>query len=1065
MLMAKIKINCLLDDTDLIRVIRDLMDAFASDRIDETGTAPFLSIYNDLIGAGAEIDIESAAVLYKAQFDLTQNFYTPEDKLEEISGEHFARTLGAINKLEDKVTESQTGQRAPARAAADKIARMFTNTLVDTYKITSQMKVMQNALEKAAFTTLKKSKPATARKPLNELLGEILDETALGVPNLSGQMNSMQDLVREWRVEMGKYREGIEDPVLQEQWDKYTEAAISNVYNVFLSNRQAKEIVDQALFKKGFGKQLENGRMVKDWRKLAGGIKSEKDLRENVVEALVEEVGQTNAELISDSLSRTYRELRTRQLDHNTKELTRRNKFKLHQTRTELERMLALYDYGLFDPATQNEYRRLLAKTVGAPVEDIAALGELQKLLADLSYIQKNYNKVGLVDEVGTVAMSHIVNFYAGRKNLLLKLVNGFGNLKSSQNKALLYSGVNALTQNPIGNKLALLVSSIERGVTGRPRLDDNNISKVATAVFKDVATGGVTYGPPGNQFYSGEDLSKLLFNTDVVKRNQGLQVALSVLVGTWALDGIDSQTKYILTQDKLIFNVRKIMVDMRKPTSRAERKQFEKEADRELSAALYGESFEDAKVKARDIIANSNGRLRDTEAFVTRLADDIVKANIINNGLLTAEQYQSAFSAAFFSAGENIGHESSRHNFLAQWLRRSSGGFNEDYKRALKDGDLNMAAFYRLGDIFFSKILFKFMGGASNWLVIGLKGNGLGLATAFWDKKRKLDVSEVTEEDLKDELISYDRFRRDLALGAIGGITTLMAFLLAHASFGDDDETFTDWVMKNKWAKKWVSVAMPMAYTAYIYAKEDKEVDFLLRTFFLDDKYSPLTKLKQIMTAEGYKGRELSIEERRGLAGQAIGQELGELPIGWRVPRDAKDLYKAAVLGIPKEYQEDPTSFLEGYLWMGALYEFGGVDYLKEMGIIEPEAISTIEGVGQKTEDKLNTLPGFKDLSRGEKLDFVVVELRKQFLTVYKGMTKEEKDAFLKSKDFSTVFPEYREYSVPQRKSRLDSMSIGPKKHKLQVKNEKGNMENIFGTEYVLPALIDIGENIRPIE
>lgn len=1053
------RINCLLLDTSIIADIKALMDSYAADLIDQNGKAPFDTIYREIIKDGVEIDIESAAALYKAQFDLTQNFYTDEETLAEIAGETFAKTLSAINKLEDKVKEFKTGERAPARDAADKIARMFTNSLVKTAKISSTMKVMQDTLEKAVFSTIKKNKPKAAKKPLGEMLADLLDETSLGVPNLQGQLNTMQDVVNEWREEMDSYKKGIKDNVVKEQWEKYTQEAIDAVYNVFLSNNQASQIVDQALFAKGFGKTMEDGKVVKDWKKLAGGIKSLQELENNVVSALTDEVGEANALLISESLQRHYKELRARQIDHNSKELTRRNKFKRHEVQTEIRRLLTLHDYGLFDPAFAATHKRLLARVIGAPVEDVAALGEIQDLINDFSLINKNYGKIDLVDQVINARASSTISRYQEKRSTGLLWASGLGRWVSSLNKAILYSLSNALTQNPIGNKLVLLNNAIGRAVTGKPLINDNNIGEVARAVMSDVSKGGIMYGTTPAWFLTGEDLSKNLYSKDVVERNKALQVGLSLMVGTWALDGIDAATKYRLTQQKLIYNMRKIMVDNRKPQNRAERKQFEKEADSQISKALYGESFNDAKQKARDIVKLSNGRLRNTEAFITRLADDIVKANIINNGLLTADQYASAFDAAYFSAGEAIGHESALENPLSRGLRSFSGVFNEFAKEAIKKGNYSQAAYWRMVDVVFGRIMFKFIPGASDWLVIGIKRQGLGLVTALLHKgSRQVDLSEVTEEELKSELIAHDRFRHDLLTGLVGGITTLMVFLLTRIPIGDDEEKFDDWVLKNKWARKYVYAVMPIAYSAYIATKEDKMSQWWVRTFFLDDRFSVTNQIKEVITGEGYKGRELSAAEREGNLGRVVGKELTGFPIGWRVARDIQDVYKGAILGQEKEWQEDPTSYLEGLLWGDALYEFGGVDWLKENGYIAPEDISAIKGVGGATETALDALPDMKDKTRKERLDYLAQELEKQLLERFKSdMSDKERDAFVASEDISVIFPDVGKYPEAERAKLLDAKSKQLGKHKLLKLNDKGKPVNIFASNYLIPALLDI--------
>jgi hypothetical protein len=295
---------------------------------------------------------------------------------------------------------------------------------------------------------------------------------------------------------------------------------------------------------------------------------------------------------------------------------------------------------------------------------------------------------------------------------------------------------------------------------------------------------------------------------------------------------------------------------------------------------------------------------------------------------------------------------------------------------------------------------------------------------------------------------------------GVIGGLTTLLVFAATRIPWGDDEEeTFDNWVLKNKWAKKYVVAALPLAYGAWINTKDKKLAQWIERTFFLDTKYVQMgEQIHSILAKEGYKGKALSNAEVNGIIGQVFGNELVQLPIGWRVARDAKDVYKGAILGEDKVYPDAPTSFLEGVLWGGALQEFGAMDKLKEEGVFVQDYAS-IKGIGISADEALKNVSGFQELDRQQQRDFLESELKLLLLGKFRGYTAAEREEFLDRYEvpLMEIFPEIAKYPKEDRKRELGALASTVTPHKLRKLDKEGKEVDIFQSDEAIDALIDI--------
>lgn len=709
------------------------------------------------------------------------------------------------------------------------------------------------------------------------------------------------------------------------------------------------QVVKGALIEAGFGREISiktkdgsEKRNILDWKKLAGEEGSIERMKENVA-AVLENQGYTKEEIsdIQNDLTDQYNDIRASVIEKSINELNRRNKKTITQEQKSAAKKLSeLYNYGLFDKDPL-EYDILLSKAVGIDrlnPERFKKAYELGKALETLYSSKFNGRRLNDLE-----LKSAIQNIEEKMRIILHDEAQGHGStaLKIADITRTWMDATQRMVLNSLGQAVQNPLSAFEQTViSNASRMFDNSSTpelrkqrrKVAAAVYKDmVLAGGVNYGDVNTTFVSRGNLDAYIAK---MSDNKIFHAIASTAIGKTTLDASDSFYKAKLTEQQFTHNLIKILSSERLVNGKRVEGMTKGQALNYVAEKLTGQSYKEAQKTAKEIIdkVNSGGKkiVGDSEAFVNRLANDIVKAALVNGSVITPEQVSAAYYAAYKSAGRNLGHVA--NNPLSEGVQSVSAKIEKRINDAIKDKEYRKAALLTYQSIFFRNILNPFVGGGTNWVVLKLEKNGLGLASGLYNGgKTKLDLSTESglrqiEKSLYEEARNRDAFMR----GAIGGaVSVLMSVLWFGVGGSDDDDEYRRWRNRNRWATKYLDYITPEAVLATLAAR-NKEMGYYVGT--LVNKNESYDKGAKIIRAidNGVKGK---TDRALGQFGEATGGIVG-LPLPWRLVRDIQNVW----LGAKGENPYRVSSIQSKGFWQGAL-KVGMIDYIINNPAINPNA------------------------------------------------------------------------------------------------------------------------------
>jgi len=484
------------------------------------------------------------------------------------------------------------------------------------------------------------------------------------------------------------------------------------------------------------------------------------------------------------------------------------------------------------------------------------------------------------------------------------------------------------------------------------------------------------------------------------------VQGIMSIAMGKTILDAVDSAYKAKITQQKFTYNLIKILTQDRMVNGKLEKGMTKEEAKRYVAEKISGQSFEDAKKTAKNIIEKINTQagkkiFNDSPEFVNRLATDIVNAALINGEKITEEMVTAAYNAAYRAAGRGLGHVA--NNPISEQINTGSGKLESRIADAIKQKKFAKATYLNLYSIFYRNIANPFIGGGTNWIVLKAEKTGLGLLSGlismYKDRGSKMDLmTDTGMKELEDVMFNSMKTKDKFIRGAVGGAVTALAFMLIKATGADDE--YEKWIKKNQWAKKYLTILTPEIMLAMLAAREKGAYTKYLESSF--NKNEAFDKGKMAIKAASYltAGEK---EKAAGQAGQLVGASIGN-PIPWRLVRDGQQLWVGATGGEPYAVNPSkPTTFMEGYL------KGGFVDYL---------------GYAPQSEDKTKfTKKEYEKFSNITEGGLKIPELNKR--TSYKiNIDESHPEGVMTEKEYDVFVNKVKEYEKEEYESFIDSYS-----------------------------------------
>jgi hypothetical protein len=626
-----------------------------------------------------------------------------------------------------------------------------------------------------------------------------------------------------------------------------------------------------------------------------------------------------------------YNDLRQSIVEKSLNEINARNKeATTPEQKSAVRKLVEMYNYGLFneDP---NAYELALAKTVGLKglsLENFTKVKELGDVMSNLfnsNFEGKPLNEsqlrsaIQVIEEKMRVILNSEAMQQGGTAFKLSEIVKEY--MDASQRMML--NTVKQGIENPISGLLERFYSSI--GYAGSiPEQLNAQQRKMARDIYKEmVLQKGMGYGNVGNAFISKGSLDAHIHNMSDSQLVQGI---MSVAMGKTILDAVDSAYKSKITQQKFTYNLIKVLTKDRMVNGKLEKGMSKDEAKRYVAEKISGQSFEDAKQTARDIIDKINTQagkkiFNDSPEFVSRLATDIVNAALVNGEKITEEMVTAAYNAAYRAAGRGLGHVA--NNPISEQINTVSGKLESRISDAVKQKKFAKATYLNLYSIFYRNIANPFVGGGTNWIVLKAEKTGLGLISGlismYKDRGSKMDLmTDTGMKELEDVMFNSMKTKDKFMRGAVGGAVTALAFMLIKATGADDE--YEKWIKKNQWAKKYLTILTPEIMLAMLAARQKGAYTKYLESSF--NKNEAFDKGKMAIKAATYLAAGEK-EKAAGQAGQLVGSSIGN-PIPWRLVRDGQQIWVGATGGEPYAINPaSPNTFAEGY------FKGGLVDYL----------------------------------------------------------------------------------------------------------------------------------------
>jgi hypothetical protein len=787
-----IGVTCLAKNTQLQQDLKDIVEYVAYDRIGRGKDASLSSVYNTIRKSGIEIDLQSVGHIYNETLDKNYQQIMSDQEVNDYMLKSFNDAIQRAALLEQRESkEQQIGEDAPEVYVTNGILNMFYNSEMPNEDTQSDMLKMQNALWKGVQ---RKLKLPDSQKPKNDeqwkdILGKALGYEQLGMTDLNGRLNSIADLYNAMRDELNEAISQVNqqaDPATFDRLNEMINGLEASTYSLLFSRPEAKNLLDEMMKEAGFGKTLSNGKTILDWNKLAGGIGSVQDIRDNVEQVLADNgYSQDVIDGVKNALVNEFTELQTRILEKSDKELSKREKALDRETtsKSDLRRLAELNNLGIFNGA----HDRVLYDLLGVGELQQADIEDLKQISIAASNlyreVDKNYGSEVFASRQFQVLQRSIDGIIARNINDKTKLLKALSLIKNFFDVYLtgLLTGPLTILENLWSGVKEMFVPTIMGA--GINKQD----AQLYWKMLADVTSRGQQFGEEIGSFAPRElyvnSLQWKWKGATAKEKAESFLFALTIPARVGLL-GFDSANKVTITNKTFKNVIYKALTQQ--GMSKEEAKKF-------MNEALYGQSFEDAKQQARELMEKTNNDLPDkykvpiNNNTITTLANDLVKANLNANGAITKEVLEAAYKSSYHVAGYGLGHEA--NNPLSGQIKSWRNNMRKEEERLAKEKNWDKLAMHRLKSTFVNNIVIRFTAGATNWLYLRIQSAGLGLATGFmgdWNKDIDFESKESIQQSIKD--IQNARNKIGRALVGISYMT--LSYMIYYAiSAGDDDE------------------------------------------------------------------------------------------------------------------------------------------------------------------------------------------------------------------------------------------------------------------------------------
>jgi hypothetical protein len=627
-------------------------------------------------------------------------------------------------------------------------------------------------------------------------------------------------------------------------------------------------------------------------------------------DAFVQEIKDLRADIVSKAL----------------KELERANTPKEPVSRKSSARRLAeLYDLGLFDK-NPDEFKYLLNKALGLSDIGQEAFFEAERFAASLkdlySMNDNEFFSKHFIREIN-LKITKLLNKVAWQEGTnTFKFIQTASEIFNLMLRTKLQS-VKQFLDNQISGRQERVIQEVGRLLSGElsDKEFDALIKKYSKTIKADITkNAGLYFGEINTPFLTKSQIEDYI---NGLSKNRAYHYVVSVALAKSYLEGADSMNKAALTETFFRTALLKVMTDKTNLN-----RMTPDEASKYINEQLIGQKFEDALKESERIIDKINSDagievLANNKENVYRGAMDLVKANLLSGGVVTSEMIEAAYDSAYKVAGYGLGHEA--NNIVSEMVNRYQAFIEERIKKAIKEKDWNKAAMYTITATFNRNFLNPFVGGGTNWLILGLQKQGLDVISPlrmWWGKTlNKIDLSSPDDIKRLEEYLTDDFRRKTVTRRVlIGGVASGLITLGLIASGGDDE--YEEWRKRNAWFKRYESALIPQMTLMALAMNREEFSKWIADTFDKSAKYDAMPKLVKALK-EFNKNTPPAREKAFGQISNVVGGNF-DLPLfSIRFVRDLEGITRG-ISGQPAMRSDfENVGILNGF------FNYGALDYL----------------------------------------------------------------------------------------------------------------------------------------
>lgn len=286
--------NCLIQNTQLYKDLSAFVKKIMLQRVADGKPVAIEDVYREARASHfLDVDMNSVGEMYKdarAEIELKvgKGILDTDNQIGKKTDKLIHEAIRRVISNRRKTEMKEVGVEKPSQSVARDIVNLFENDFVglkDTVNKTDMLQ-MQEAIKKVAVALVDKQGKKTQNKSFEEILKEALRLDELGVKDLNGRLNSMDDLFNQVSEEIDKVVQKMElakkgmpkfkqDEIDQkiQKFKEYTKNIEQGAYTLALSRAEQQKVLRDIL-KEKYGKTIvSNGqkKTVLDWNKMFTG--------------------------------------------------------------------------------------------------------------------------------------------------------------------------------------------------------------------------------------------------------------------------------------------------------------------------------------------------------------------------------------------------------------------------------------------------------------------------------------------------------------------------------------------------------------------------------------------------------------------------------------------------------------------------------------------------------------------------------------------------------------------------------------------------------------------------